>query len=389
MDTTSLHRDFGILVVNAFDTYEASTILSLGKGGLGLAPLCRHYGLRNWEHYKCLKSVYQCSDWRQRPLDDGAQEYGRYDIRYLVTLRKLLLRDLAQLDTIGSGFLRFGSSMKDESKFDSVSAHNGDGNTQGEASRSQQVDSSLDSAVNNAASSFSENEANNNDTRMSSVDQLKAENNSEDLFVDSAKARVPSLSKPVIHASEFPCYHHLMKAIATSQKRCLKLWTGDADEPILRNSSLLSMIKQAANQKGPGKHWYDANMKLYKQLAEWRLDTARQECNSVTEVCTLDFLVHVAYKLSANRAEMRRYTYVLPPLLEDKVLPYCDELCSLVKSSEAFQNQQTRMIDVVYYNNDKVPSSEPQKRQNQVFKVFVASAAVAGIVFAIRRIRKR
>ena len=33
MDTSSLHRDFGILVVNAFDTYEASTVLSKRKGG--------------------------------------------------------------------------------------------------------------------------------------------------------------------------------------------------------------------------------------------------------------------------------------------------------------------------------------------------------------------
>jgi len=91
MDVSSLHRDFGILVVNAFDTYEASAIVTQKKAGLGLANLCKHYGLPSYEHYQDLKQKYQNSDWVKRPLDEEAVEYGRYDVRYLCSLRRLLI----------------------------------------------------------------------------------------------------------------------------------------------------------------------------------------------------------------------------------------------------------------------------------------------------------
>ena len=55
MDTKSLHQDFGILVVNAFDTYESCRVLMGSRdGGLGLAKLCRHYGLPDWAEYQTL-----------------------------------------------------------------------------------------------------------------------------------------------------------------------------------------------------------------------------------------------------------------------------------------------------------------------------------------------
>mmetsp|Transcript_29854 Transcript_29854/g.63322 ORF Transcript_29854/g.63322 Transcript_29854/m.63322 type:complete len:758 (-) Transcript_29854:1594-3867(-) len=379
MDTTSLHRDFGILIINAFDTYEASTILSRSKGGMGLAVMCRHYGLPNWKHYKELKNKYQCSDWRKRPLDEDALEYGRYDIRYLVTLRKLLMRDLAKLDMLGSG--------EDDSGFESASTPT----SNGETPLLQPIDSQLDSTASSTASSFSENEFHNTAVN-NTLGQLKEASSTE---VDSSDSQLPSAStKSIIHASEFPCYHHLMKAISTSQKRCLKLWTGDEEEPILRNASLLSMIKQAANGKGHGKHWSDAHMQLYVQLAKWRVGTARTEFHSVPEVCSLDLLVHVAYKLPKNRSEMRRYSHVLPALLEDKTLPYCEELCELVTSSDVFQRQQhpplseTRSMDVVLYSDD-CASENNQERQKHLFKLLVASTAIAVIAIAMTRARRR
>ncbi|KAL7532068.1 hypothetical protein ACHAXR_005336 [Thalassiosira sp. AJA248-18] len=404
MDTSSLHRDFGILIVNAFDTYEASTILSSGKGGMGLAMLCRHYGLPSWEHYKRLKHQYQRSDWSKRPLDNDALEYGRYDIRYLVALRKLLLRDLAKLDMIGSGYLRFGSSIEDDSGVESTPASKEEG-----TQNLHSFESRLDSTTSSSVSSFSENEFNTTATSGNSLNQfkdvegdvvesklMKLGNCAGDVIVDSVDSQgepsLPSSSiKSIITASEFPCYHHLMKAISISQKRCLKLWTGEDDEPILKNRALLTMIKHAANEKGHGKHWSDGNMQLYKQLTEWRVNVAQQELNSVSGVCSLDFLVHVAYKLTKNRCEMRRYSYVLPVLLEDESLPYCDELCELVTSSDVFQRQGQRMdvMDVVFYSNDEDNCEKKQERQKQLFKLLFASTVIGVTFLAITRSRRR
>ena len=63
LDISSLHRDFGILVVNAFDTQVAAESLQL-KGHLGLAKLCEYYGLPTTAQYQSLKQVNQMRDWR-------------------------------------------------------------------------------------------------------------------------------------------------------------------------------------------------------------------------------------------------------------------------------------------------------------------------------------
>mmetsp|Transcript_8854 Transcript_8854/g.21500 ORF Transcript_8854/g.21500 Transcript_8854/m.21500 type:complete len:805 (+) Transcript_8854:84-2498(+) len=402
MDVQSLHRDFGILIVNAFDTFEASTILSQKKGGLGLATLCRHYGLPRWEHYQGLKHQYQRSDWRMRPLDGGALEYGRYDTRYLTTLRKLLMRDLAKLDMLRSGGLRrFSSGLEDGSSFSSTLAKNGNG----EAPVLRPVYSQLESTVSSATSSFSEYEVNTASSKKS-LEQFKDDGeSSDDVVKDSVDPSLAlSSSKPTIQASEFPCYHHLMKAISMSQKRCLKLWTGDEDEIILKNPTLLSMIKQAATQRGHGKHWSDAHTKLYERLAYWRVDTARKEFNSVSEVCSLDFLVNVAFKLPKNRVEMRRYSYRLPALLDDENLPYCNELCGLVTSSALFQNKQNAsLFDVVFYSdycagdiakeqvvglNGKVHTVGIE-RKRQLYRLLVVSTSIAVIAIVMSKARKR
>lgn len=374
MDCSSLHRDFGILVVNAFDTHEASCVLAGStNGGMGLAALCRHYGLPRWEHYKELKRKYQASDWRRRPLDDDALEYGRYDIRFLITLRKLLMRDLVKMDLLGSKSSTSFSSVGDESSIDPVSTVGADNGLQMHSFYSR-----IDSGTNSATASFSESDF--NDTATSSdADGLPEDvNNGGD-----------STEKLVISASEFPCYHSLMKAISTSNRRCLKLWAGDDNEPVLQNPSLLSVIKQAA--KGTGNEWSNANMQLYRSLAKWRADVARKEYLSMAEVCSLDFLVHVAYKLPRSQCELRRYSYVLPPLIEDET--HCKDLVDLVASSDAFQHRRDLCSDVVYYRRGDVNGVEAKQKQgrlqNVAIKLLVASAAIGSVVFVLARAKKR
>lgn len=98
LDVPSLQRDFGIFVVNAFDTYEAGWLLRLPK--LGLSALCEYYGLPNAvsKEYHRLKKVYQMTDWRKRPLSPNMLRYGQFDVHYLIALRTLMIRDLTRGD---------------------------------------------------------------------------------------------------------------------------------------------------------------------------------------------------------------------------------------------------------------------------------------------------
>lgn len=370
MDVSSLHRDFGILIVNAFDTYEASAILSPRKSGMGLAPLCRHYGLPNWEHYTNLKNKYQCSDWQKRPLDEDALNYGRYDIRFLVTLRKLLMRDLVKLDVLG----------RDNSDVDSVLAKTSKGGTHAMISNDSQLSSSFITENKSTAT-----------TNLISPDQFKdyeefvKQQSGTDIFVTSASLYCSELPlRTKIYASEFPCHHHLMQAISISQKRCLKLWTGqDEEESMMKNSSLLFVMKQATNQKGHLKHWTDANMELYRRLCVWRSQCACREKIHASQVCSLEFLVHMALKMPKDKWEMRRHSYFLPLLLDDDSLPHCHELCDLVTSSAAFQ-QRVPCMDIVFYSNKDVDKSK-QGRPKLLLKVLITSAVVGVILLAVTR----
>ncbi|KAL7470274.1 hypothetical protein ACHAXS_010499 [Conticribra weissflogii] len=411
MDTSSLHRDFGILVVNAFDTHEAASILSRRssqrfQSGLGLASLCKHYGLPTWREYQELKRLYQCSDWRKRPLEERALEYGRYDVRYLITLRKLLMRDLVLLelsDRIGfssaseSSLEQYESSTETDAKFlTSSDLHwestiNSDNRETYSSSDFDIRDSSTGSEDENGVDSSLD------DFRdaMENYDatSMETDNDSGDLFLDAATSTAPSsASEPcVIDAYELQRCRHLMNAVSLSQKRCLNLWK-DEDEPILRNHSLVKVMKNAALKKGHGKYWTDGHLQLYKKLSEWRKDVAYEEGMHPSELCSLDFLVHVAYKLPTTKLEMRRYGYILPSLLEDTTLPYCDQLCSLVAESEVFRDQslppQSEMArcEVVFYTGK---GRRCISRPANVVKVLVASAVVGALAFVVVKSRRK
>jgi hypothetical protein len=355
MDCSSLHRDFGILVVNAFDTYEASAVLSQGKRGLGLAVLCRQYKLPEWERYAELKSTYQRSEWQKRPLNSDALRYGRYDIRYLITLRKLLLRDLSKMDMIG--YVQPFNVVEDE-----------------DYGSSELYEST--SYVNDILASDEYD-----------VDQSEGDDESN---IDNGSSMPPSSSITVIHSLEFSCYHHLMSAISLSQKRCLKLWSGNevADEPILRNSALLSIIKDAANQKGHGKYWTDVHAQLYKKLVEWRKDVAQRELCTGADICSLDLLVFAAYKMPLTSGHLRRFAYILPELLRDDTLPYCNELCEIVTTTRQQHPPVSDMTSLAVVRYSDVDNDSHYKRQ-KIVHLLVGSALIGAIVIAMTRARNR
>ncbi|KAK0428286.1 hypothetical protein QR680_010713 [Steinernema hermaphroditum] len=93
-DITWLQRDFGIYIVNMFDTQKAMRLLQFPK--LGLSYLVDHY---------CnvtLEKQFQRADWRYRPLTDQHIDYARKDTHYLLYCYDLLRNELINK---GEGYL--------------------------------------------------------------------------------------------------------------------------------------------------------------------------------------------------------------------------------------------------------------------------------------------
>lgn len=85
-DVQWLQRDFGIYIVNLFDTYNAAKMLELRK--LGYAHLLTTYvGI-------VPDKSHQLADWRQRPLPSAMREYAIMDTHYLLDIFHHLKYDL-------------------------------------------------------------------------------------------------------------------------------------------------------------------------------------------------------------------------------------------------------------------------------------------------------
>jgi ribonuclease D len=85
-DMRSLYRDFGIEVVNLFDTMIASQFL--GESEFGLAALLKkRFGVE-------LDKRYQKADWSKRPLSQEMMEYAMKDTSLLIELYRQLEAEL-------------------------------------------------------------------------------------------------------------------------------------------------------------------------------------------------------------------------------------------------------------------------------------------------------
>lgn len=85
-DILWLQRDFGVYVVNLFDTSRAAKLMKFAH--LSLAFLLKHYC-----EVEPDKS-YQLADWRERPLPLPMLQYAREDTHYLLYIHDCLRNDL-------------------------------------------------------------------------------------------------------------------------------------------------------------------------------------------------------------------------------------------------------------------------------------------------------
>lgn len=102
-DIEWLQRDFGIYVVNMFDTGQAIRLLNLPRFSLAFLI---HYFLN-----KDLDKQYQLADWRIRPLPEELLKYAQEDSHYLLYCFDRLKNDLLnagneQKNLLRSAFMR-------------------------------------------------------------------------------------------------------------------------------------------------------------------------------------------------------------------------------------------------------------------------------------------
>lgn len=93
-DVIWLQRDFGLYLVNLFDTYHASK--TLGLDGHGLA-----YLLSKYVDFTADKR-YQLADWRIRPLPKEMLYYARSDTHYLLYVSDIMRNELLEKSNAGT-----------------------------------------------------------------------------------------------------------------------------------------------------------------------------------------------------------------------------------------------------------------------------------------------
>ncbi|KAI8819182.1 ribonuclease H-like domain-containing protein [Fimicolochytrium jonesii] len=89
MDIVWMQRDFGLYIVNLFDTYHASHLLEMP-----------HHGLAHLLKYYCnveTNKAYQLADWRIRPLPKELLKYARSDTHYLLYIYDRMRNELLTL----------------------------------------------------------------------------------------------------------------------------------------------------------------------------------------------------------------------------------------------------------------------------------------------------
>uniref|UniRef100_A0A8D3DNI8 Exosome complex component 10 n=1 Tax=Scophthalmus maximus TaxID=52904 RepID=A0A8D3DNI8_SCOMX len=97
-DIEWLQRDFGLYVVNLFDTHQASRALNLARHSLD--HLLKHFCTVDSD------KRYQLADWRIRPLPDEMVQYARTDTHYLLYIYDCVKTQLLETNHGQPGLLQ-------------------------------------------------------------------------------------------------------------------------------------------------------------------------------------------------------------------------------------------------------------------------------------------
>jgi hypothetical protein len=208
-----------------------------------------------------------------------------------------------------------------------------------------------------------------------------------------------SRNKPTQHlfdAKELRMNAELMQVISRSQDRCLDLWY-TKPEPHMKHPEFLAVIKRT---KIRGTEFTSSQILLYDKLARWREYVALKEECLAGFVCPLEFLVTIAHMRPTTQTAMRRLSYFLPELLEEKSRgDYVGELLELVSESRAadgLDESDESFIGSYFAGGCHLDEEEKQDRSSSgsssnrwvvVAGVVACVSAIAVTVFAARRRR--
>lgn len=95
-DIEWLERDFGMYIVNLFDTGQAARVLKLASKGLA------YLLLRFCDIKATGKKKFQLADWRQRPLSKEMFDYARSDTHYLLYIYDRLRVELSKQELLAN-----------------------------------------------------------------------------------------------------------------------------------------------------------------------------------------------------------------------------------------------------------------------------------------------
>ena len=358
LDVRCLHRDFGIFVVNAFDTFEAATTLRLSPRGL--ANVCAHYGMPDYDHYMSLKSQYQNTDWRQRPLSKEMIEYGRYDIHYLLALRKVMMRDLAI------------ELVKPDAAKDA---------------EARQVATSLAAIL----SRFDEDDegffgGDHAFTGNGIGEDVPVQSDDDEEGFHDATAEEPGPRQSKFCARDLRMDASLMQVISQSQDRCLSLWSVEP-EPHSKNTQILALMQKSRN--GEIEELTYSQIELYSSLAQWRQYVAGKEGCLPAFICHLDVLALVAYKRPTTETGLRQVGYDLPDLFKSLGSgSYLDELFRLVIKSRRTDGLSIS-DDATFPSYMDFLDQRKKRRLEFASKAAVVSACIAVTAFTVLSLLKR
>jgi len=331
MDVSSLHRDFGIFVVNAFDTWEAAKTLKLKQHGL--ASLCEHYGLKDDGTYAKLKSVYQRSDWKKRPLEKENVRYARYDVRYLVLLRQLLMRDLCRTQLLGDDSETLRLALEQ---------------SLGRASENESISSAED-----------DDEGYFTPTELDHSGQSSAR-----MLVAKAK------KKKIFGTDDLQHHENLLKVLKSSQKCCTQIWTHKREIP-----TRCDAFRNIQRREGP--RWLSCQTSVFEELFKWRQKVAIAEETLPGLICSTELLVSIAYKCPVTLQELKRVSFFLPELMEEA--NYLGQMLTLIKRILKLEGDSKRLkkLDELEMTEAAL-SDNTAKRENHV-QTSVASKEIANV----------
>jgi len=362
LDIPALHRDFGILVVNAFDTQVAAETLRL-TGNLGLSKLCEYYGLTNVVEYHALKASHQMQDWRIRPLTASMVTYGVSDVHYLLPLRKLLIRDFCRRESLTL-------NEDDDNTIEYINRNSLQG---------------FESMIPPPLSSFE---------RQESITSVKSEGFFTPLEGEILNTWEGSMT---VHQpkswsiSELRSNSELIDVLCVSQERCLRMWK-EENEPLERNETFISIFASSRRSRS-SRTWTESNMALYQVLHQYRETISRQHGLNPSMIIPLDLLVMIAYRKPRSIPEIRQLSYILPAFLaaEENIKHRHEiiEIVSLVSSEHVSSNPPfTSYAEFTNVSSDDSLTKEEtdlSSHLNLIRWTLVSGAALSWLMLVVKK----